>query len=70
MAESFQRARKLTEDDVRAIRSAHLSGVSQSELARRYGVTSSAINYRLSKTLDRPTDHQHCRTCTCHLGGI
>jgi len=69
MAGSFQRQRKLSEEDVRAIVMAHRQGVSQSALARRYGVTIGAINYRLSKRLERPIDSQHCPTCTCLMRG-
>lgn len=70
MAAGFQRHRKLSEDDVRAIVAAARSGVTQAELARRYGVSLGAINYRLSKVLERPMDRQHCATCTCMMRGI
>ena len=69
MAESFQRARKLTQEDVRAIVNAVRAGTSQNELARRYGVSIGAINYRLSKHLERPIDQKHCPTCTCLMRG-
>ena len=41
--------RKLTEEDVCAIRAAHLDGAKQVDLARRYGVHASAISYHVRK---------------------
>ena len=70
MAAGFQRQRKLSEDDVRAIIAKTRSGATQASLAREYGVSIGAINYRLSKVLERPSDHQHCPTCTCMMRGI
>ena len=48
------RAKKLTREDVREIIDLHEQGYSQCVIAARYGVTQSAINYRLSQHVIAP----------------
>lgn len=67
---SQTRERKLSQDDVRTIVALYRTGDwSQPELAERFGVSAGAINYRLAQHLERPSDQQHCSTCTCHMRG-
>ena len=67
---AMTRERKLSQDDVRTIVALYRTGDwTQSELARRFGVTIGAINYRLGQHLERPADQQHCSTCTCYMKG-
>lgn len=63
------RERKLSQEQVREIVLAHRGGESQAQLARRFGVSIGAINYRLGQHLERPIDQQHCPTCTCLMRG-
>lgn len=67
---SKTRERKLSQDQVRQIVALYRQGWTQTALGERFGVTASAINYRLSQHLERPADSQHCSTCTCHMRGI
>lgn len=70
MSQAYQtRERKLSQDQVLEIVRLYRQGWSQGDLAKRYGVSAGAINYRLSQHLERPIDQQHCPTCTCLMRG-
>lgn len=66
---SETRERKLSQENVREIVRMYQIGWTQTALAERFGVSPGAINYRLRQHLARPSDQQHCPTCTCLMRG-
>jgi transposase len=64
------RQRILSREDISRVVALYRAGHTQSEIASMFGVTASAINYQLSKKLERPRDQRHCDTCTCYMRGV
>jgi hypothetical protein len=61
-------AAKLSREQVTAIVAAVRAGRTQTSLAAEYGVSVSAINYRVAKRMERPCDQPLSVTCGTRKG--
>lgn len=62
-------APRLTDEQAAELVALSRAGWTQAQLAQRYGISHSAVNWRLSQKMARPADERHCSTCTCHMQG-